>query len=55
MVRMDNLSADINTSRVFPGALAAFIGFIQHHLDPLQWWRNRSDSHGGINRIWVAT
>lgn len=62
MVRMDNLSAAILTSRIFPEALAAFIGFIQRHLHPLQgvaeWigfpWRNQSDWGGDFKRNQVA-
>ena len=56
MVRMDNLSAAIITSRGFPEALAAFIEFIQRRFSSLQGgWRNGSDSHGEINRNGVAT
>ena len=70
MVRMDNLSAVILTSRVFPRGLTAFIGFIQRHLHPLPGgggmeripmaesirigWRLESESGGGMERNRVA-
>ena len=71
MVRMDNLSAAISASRIFPGRLTAFIGFIQRHLQPHTegggmnripmaesigiGWRLQSESGGGMNRNRVAT
>jgi hypothetical protein len=55
---MDNLSAAICASRIFPGRLTAFIGFIQRRLSSPQgvaeWigfpWRNESESGGGLRR-----
>ena len=56
MVRMDNLSAAIVTSRVFPGSLSGFDSVYPASSTPSsRGWRNGSDSHGGINRNWVAT
>ncbi len=62
MVRMDNLSAAIGASRIFPGRLTAFIGFIQRRLSSPQgvaeWigfpWRNQSEWGGDMNRNQVA-
>ena len=58
MVRMDNISAAILTSRIFWEALVVFIEFIQRHLHQLrgvvEWigfpWRNQSESGGGLHR-----
>jgi hypothetical protein len=55
---MDNLSAAIGASRIFPGRLTAFIGFIQRRLSSPQGvaesigmgWRLESDSGGGLRR-----
>src|SRR5665647_1484332 len=55
MVRMDNLSAVIVTSRVFPERSNGFHWVYPASSTPSpKGWRNGSDSHGGINRNWVC-